>query len=207
MCGRYILSQTEDMDEIKSILEKINQKFKEDKILNKLKVGEIYPTDFAPIIVAKNLSYEPTISRWGLPMKDKKQVIINARAETILEKYPFNKILQNRCLIPASGYFEWQKTQDGKKKLIIRPKSSEFFYMAGLYQNICLDDGRVIPAYVIITTEPSPMIKDIHDRMPVILKKEHQDIWLFEKVDEKENKIFFDSILTSFKDELIVEAA
>lgn len=113
MCGRYFLNLDENIDEIKKILDEISQKYEGSPLLQKMKSGEIFPTEFAASIVSKDFHREAEILRWGLPLQNKKEVIINARAESILEKPLFSSIISNRCLIPAQGFFEWKK--DGSK--------------------------------------------------------------------------------------------
>lgn len=192
-----------DIDEVKNILDQISQKYKNSDLINRLKIGEIFPTEYAPVIISNNLNKEPIISKWGFPIKGKKQVIINGRAETLLTKYPFNKLLNQRCLIPAIGFYEWQKTENGKRKLLIRSQNKQLLYMAGLYQRLEIDDE--IDAFVIITTAPSSQMKSIHDRMPAILKKEYHDIWLFEKADQRTIKSLFDKLLTPYDNDLDIE--
>lgn len=205
MCGRYLFLPDDQIEEIKNILDRINQKFHGTPFLDKLKKGEIFPTEFVPVVVAGDKEKDATIARWGLPMQGKKQVIINARAETLLEKWTFKKIAHQRCLVPAAGFYEWQKQDDSKQKLLIKPQGHSLFYMAGLYEKINLEDGAEIDAFVIITTQPNSQIKPIHDRMPAILKKEHEDLWLFEKGDEKILRKLFEAVLKPYEGEMEIE--
>ncbi|WAM34007.1 SOS response-associated peptidase [Caldicellulosiruptor morganii] len=206
MCGRYLFLPDRQIEEIKNILQRINQKFQGSSFLSKLKTGEIFPTDLAAVVVAGDTEKDATIARWGFPIEGKKQVIINARAETLLEKWTFKKIANQRCLIPAAGFYEWQKKGDGKQKLLIKPRETPVFYMAGLYDRIKLEDGGEIDAFVIITTEANSQIKPVHSRMPAILKKEHEDIWLFEKGNEKYLKKLFCTVLKPFDNEMEIES-
>ncbi|WAM31453.1 SOS response-associated peptidase [Caldicellulosiruptor naganoensis] len=205
MCGRYLFLPDEQIEEIKNILQRINQKFHDTPFLNKLKIGEIFPTELVPVVVAGNDEKDATIARWGFPIEGKKQVIINARAETLLEKWTFKRIVHQRCLIPAVGFYEWKKREDSKQKFLIKPQDRSLFYMAGLYERINLEDGTQIDAFVIITTQPNSQVKPIHDRMPAILKKEHEDLWLFEKGDERKLKKLFDAVLKPYEGEMEIE--
>lgn len=155
------------------------------------------PTQALPVITNREdkKQVEPMI--WGyIPSwaKDANRPVINARVESILEK-PYFKgpIKRNRCLVPASGFYEWQATSTGKKQpFFFKPKGDEYLAMAGIYSIWESPDGSVIPTFAIITGKPNKVVKPIHDRMPLILEREEEDIWL--KDDEKAQKIIDDVI-------------
>src|SRR4051794_39773148 len=146
----------------------------------------IAPTQ--PILaVANNRADRFEHFHWGLiPSWAKDPAIgnrmINARAETIAEKPAFRTALRRRrCLVPADGFYEWKKDPDGKSKtpMHVRMKDGGVFAFAGLWDVWRSPaDGTVLPSCTLITTEPNELMKDIHDRMPVIIK--HQDFhrWL-----------------------------
>ncbi|MWV45117.1 SOS response-associated peptidase [Paenibacillus sp. HJL G12] len=122
--------------------------------------------------------------KWGLiPSWAKDSSIgsrmINARSETLLEKpayrLPFER---KRCLIPADGFYEWQKTENGKRPYRIKLKSSELFSMAGLYDIWVREDGSKLATCTVITTRPNSLMEPIHDRMPVILRQEDELRWV-----------------------------
>lgn len=123
--------------------------------------------------------------RWGLIppwSKDMKigYKMINARAETLTEKASYrNPYKKKRCLIIADSFYEW-KRQDDKTKtpMRIKLKSSDLFSMAGLWESWKSPDGKTIYSCTVITTKPNELVKDIHDRMPVILKPEDEKVWL-----------------------------
>ncbi len=128
--------------------------------------GEVRPTNLAPIITPdRTLAWIP----WGLAVDWQNQPVINARAETLGSKPTFQPLLNRRCLVPASAYFEWRVTGREKIKTRIRADYSNVFTFAGL-----LSDNR----FLIITCAPAPAIANIHDRMPVILDRAGQDLWL-----------------------------
>src|SRR5690606_22287147 len=110
--------------------------------------------------------------------KENKGYVINARAETIFEKTMFKKgVIERRCLIPASFFFEWKKTPELKIPYAISLKDSELFSFAGIYvENE--NEGNKIPSFAIITTAHNSLMKPIYDRMPVILSKDEEDEWL-----------------------------
>lgn len=123
--------------------------------------------------------------QWGLIpswAKDPKigYKMINARAETVAEKPSFRTALKRRrCLILADGFYEWQRTDDGKIPMYIRLKSGEPFAFAGLYEFWKPPESEtLVKSCTIITTTPNSLMEKIHDRMPVILKPEAYDDWL-----------------------------
>jgi putative SOS response-associated peptidase YedK len=103
---------------------------------------------------------------WGYVLGDGKR-IINARSETAGERPLFRDGMnQRRCAVPASRYFEWERSGGTKTKYAIRPEEDGPFYLAGLYRIV---SGH--PEFVILTRPPADSIAFIHDRMPVILPK------------------------------------
>ena len=128
--------------------------------------------------------------RWGLiPFwaKDPKigARMINARSETVAEKPAFrNALKKRRCLVLADGYYEWQKTPVGKRPYRIIMKSGEPFAMAGLWETWKDPQGNVVPSCTIITTAANDFLAPIHNRMPVILPRESEELWLDPGVDD-----------------------
>ncbi len=114
--------------------------------------------------------------------------MINARAETVdtlnFYKKPFR---EQRCLIPASGFYEWKTEGKQKTKFYFHRKDTDLFAFAGLYSVWHSPDGKEIPSYTIITTTPNKTVKAVHDRMPVILKREDEDTWLNPDIQEPEH--------------------
>ncbi|MFP7168918.1 SOS response-associated peptidase [Terribacillus sp. 7520-G] len=122
--------------------------------------------------------------RWGLipPWAPDKKIgskMINARAETLLEKRSFKKAFQHqRCLIPADSFYEW-KTEDGKKQpMRIQRKDKTPFAFAGLWEKWQDEDGSNVFTCTIITTKANSFMQQIHHRMPVILPANAQGMWL-----------------------------
>jgi putative SOS response-associated peptidase YedK len=124
--------------------------------------------------------------RWGLiPSWAKDPSIgnrlINARAETLAEKASFRTAYRRRrCLIFADGFFEWQAEPESKRKqpMYIRLKTGEPFSFAGLWETWNSPDGSQVFSCTIITTEPNELVREIHNRMPVILERETYPLWL-----------------------------
>lgn len=168
MCGRYYVDD-ETSREIRKILEQIDAKYTN----NNRKSGEIFPTNQAPVLAAFNKEVEPELSVWGFPNFNKKGVLINARAETALEKKTFREsIVSRRCVIPSTGFFEWDSN---KKKFLFQGKEDEILYMAGIY-NFFNEECR----FVILTTAANESMEEVHDRMPVVLKKDDVEKWILD---------------------------
>jgi putative SOS response-associated peptidase YedK len=123
---------------------------------------------------------------WGLIptwAKDPKigNKLCNARAETLAEKNTFkNAYRRRRCLIPADGFYEWKFNADGKTKqpMYIRLKNAEPFALAGLWETWHGKDGEEIRSATIVTTAANEMMKEMHDRMPVILPRDAMRRWI-----------------------------
>lgn len=123
--------------------------------------------------------------RWGLiPFWAKDPAIgnrmINARAETLAEKPSFRRAFAaRRCLIPADGFYEWRKQGKGSSRpFYIRLRDDGLFGFAGLWEEWKSPDGEVVTTCAIITVEPNELMAGIHNRMPAILKPEHEAAWL-----------------------------
>ncbi len=122
--------------------------------------------------------------RWGLVpgwVKDPQDftLLINARKETVLQKPSFRgSVRHHRCLIPASGYYEWERSGSVKQPYYIRPKSGEPFAFAGLWAEWSGPDGNLIDSGAIMTEPANKTLGRIHHRMPVLVRPEHYDDWL-----------------------------
>lgn len=168
MCGRYNFT-VEQSDEILEILEKLNAKFQGKQA----RVGEVFPTNLAPILMEEKKEVSPTLSVWGFPKFDQKGVIINARSETAFEKKTFRDSLMNRrCIIPSTGFCEWNTE---KKKFLFRLEGTNALYMAGIYMYYG-DEMR----YVILTTDANESMKEVHTRMPLVIPKEDIASWIMD---------------------------
>ena len=108
-------------------------------------------------------------------------MIINARSETAAESPMFaESMISRRCLIPATAYFEWEKTGEDKIKQQISPENEDRFYLAGLYR---YEEGE--PVCVVLTRDASPSVSCIHDRMPVMLSGDAAKAWLNPQADAR----------------------
>ena len=120
-------------------------------------------------------------SWWSKPLKDLKLATFNARAETFAEK-PFFRgaFKRNRCLIPVSGYYEWQDTPDGKQPWYFTARDgSPALSIAGLWDEWHdKASGKTLKSCTMIITEPSAFVAEVHDRMPALLAEQDFESWL-----------------------------
>jgi putative SOS response-associated peptidase YedK len=164
VCARYELTTTPEW-----MVERFGLKIRaahEARRARALERGEIRPTNLAPVIVQNGeLAFMP----WGLSVSWQSQPLINARAETLEQKSTFKRLLGQRCLVPASAYFEWRRDGKAKTKTRIGAANDDLLAIAGL-----VGDGR----FTLVTCAPAPSIAHIHDRMPLILARDVERQWL-----------------------------
>jgi putative SOS response-associated peptidase YedK len=174
MCGRYSFVPNQNFAERFEV---------ENQQLDLQTRYNVAPTQVMPVIT-RNSPNRVEEMRWGLvPFWAKDASIgnrmINARAETIAEKPAFRRALAaRRCLVPASGFYEWQRSPEGKVPHYIFLPDADTFAFAGLYEIWKDDAGNVLKTYTIITTTPNELMAPIHNRMPVILRREDEALWL-----------------------------
>ena len=170
MCGRFYIEP--NANDYREIFEMLQKKLKGSETFDLLKTsGEIFPGDTAVVQVG-NLRY--AAMKWGFSGFDNK-LIINARMETAEEKPLFKQaIKEHRCLILASGYYEWHKEGNVRTKYRFYHPDSPLA-LAGFYrQEKTTESAR----FVILTKAADDDIKEIHDRMPVIIPSDLQATWL-----------------------------
>jgi putative SOS response-associated peptidase YedK len=177
MCGRYRLSRHA---EVLAIYYAEYEGVDWDAHYN------IAPTQNVPVIRqdATQPVRRASLMRWGLiPSWAKDATIgarmINARAETAAEKPAFKEALERRrCLIPADGFYEWQRKGKNKQPYCFELAEREPFAFAGLWDRWRASDGSSLETCSILTTTANQLLADIHDRMPVILSPTEYDLWL-----------------------------
>ncbi len=198
MCGRFYIEKDDPTEELVKIIAEIERKLKDDPDGLHIKQGEIFPTDIVPAISnSKMHTVEPFAMKWGFSKFGGSGVIINARSETAMEKSMFRQpMMERRCLIPASNYFEWQTISSKKVKHAIRDPQSPLLYLAGCYR---WEKDSKLPLFVILTRDAAPGIAHIHSRMPVILSREGREAWLSDTAD-------ITGILNSAMGELMAQA-
>lgn len=146
----------------------------------------VAPTQIAPVILrGKDGALRLEGFRWGLvpywaKASDGGNRMINARAETLEQKPAFREAFQrHRCLIPADGWYEWQKQGTQKVPMWIHLRSRRPFAFAGLWERWRSGaGGEWLHTFTIVTTDAAPALRAIHDRMPVVLPRPLRDRWL-----------------------------
>jgi putative SOS response-associated peptidase YedK len=150
----------------------------------------IAPTQQAPVVRESASGREVAVLRWGLVpfwAKDLKvgTSMINARAEGIEAKPAFRDAVKSRrCVVPATGFFEWQGEPGRKQPFAITVPGQELLAFAGLWERWKPAEGEAVETFTIVTTEANESVARIHDRMPVILPLDAVDTWLTAPPDE-----------------------
>ena len=174
MCGRYSLVQTDN------IAARFDIQQEQLPLQPRYNVA---PSQSMPVVV-RNSPNRLVEMQWGLIPSWSKEPraqfsTINARAESIAKSPVFRGPFKSRrCLVPASGFYEWQRTSEGKQPFCIRLKGDELFAFAGLYDIWRDKEGNELYSYTVITTTPNDLVASIHNRMPVILHRGDEDVWL-----------------------------
>lgn len=177
MCGRYTLI---------SNAEAIRRLFELPEFDERLVVPRYNIAPTQPVVVVRQMERgrELVPMRWGfIPSwaKDHKAVplLLNARAEGIAGKPAFrNAFRRRRCLVPASGFYEWQARGKAKQPFAIRPGASELVAFAGIWETWFGNDGSEIDTAAIVTTACNDCLRSLHDRMPAVIDPADFAAWL-----------------------------
>lgn len=147
----------------------------------------ICPTTKVDAVIETGKGRELQQMRWGLvpswwskPLKELKLATFNARAETV-DKKPFfrSAFKSKRCIIPASGYYEWEDRPGGKQPWYFVDRTEPMLAIAGLWDEWTeRETGKPLRSCTMIITEPNDMVAEVHDRMPVVLRPSDFDDWL-----------------------------
>lgn len=182
MCSRYFL------DADGNIIAYTFQVPVHDRIRKRFNIA---PTQEAPVIRAgPGGTREVAMLRWGLVpfwAKDLKvgTKLINARSEGVETKPSFRAaVKERRCVVPATGFFEWQGEPGHKQPFAITLPGQSLFAFAGLWERWKTGEGEPVETFAIVTTHANEAIARIHDRMPVILPMDAIDTWLTAPPDE-----------------------
>jgi len=177
MCGRFTL----DIDE------RFYPRFKLDRVILDFPANyNIAPGQSTPIIIKEDnrdikLMNWGFLPPWGKDVTDKFRPI-NAKVETIDQKNTFRSALvKQRCIVPANGFYEWEKTDNGKQPWYFHPKHNDYFAFAGIF-SIWKGHGEDDPfySYTILTRQANALVNRVHERMPLILNPIQEEIWLSE---------------------------
>jgi putative SOS response-associated peptidase YedK len=175
MCGRYTVT---------SAPEAIRALFRYAEQPNFPPRYNVAPTQPIPIVRLVDGQRHFALVRWGLLpswVKDPKgfTLLINARGESAAEKPAFRAAMKRRrCLIPADGFYEWQKAGERKRLFYVRAKSGKPLAFAGLWETWTGPNGEELETGTIVTTAANKTLAPIHDRMPVIVPPDGFDLWL-----------------------------
>lgn len=175
MCGRFTL--------VSDLAAVIDQFQIGEVACNYAKKGQAFPGDEVYAVVHQGINRLVQL-RWGLiPFWAKDPQIgrkmFNARAETITSKPSFRHAFRaRRCLVLADGFYEWEKNKGRKTPVLFELKGGRIMGLAGLYDHWESPEGETIRSCTIITTEPSEIVRPVHNRMPVIIAEGDHGLWL-----------------------------
>ncbi|RKI85595.1 SOS response-associated peptidase [bacterium 1xD42-87] len=173
MCGRFYIDD-ETMREIEKIAGKIDRK--------NAKIGDVHPSEPALVLRADHDSVVADVLKWGYASAGNHTLIFNARTETVRERPMFRYDFEaRRCLVPACKFYEWKDTGAKKKEKYEFFTPEEVLYLAGIYHKDPEGDR-----FTILTREAEGCMTGIHSRMPLILRKENMEEWLFSETEAKE---------------------
>lgn len=166
MCGRYYVDD-ETAREIEKVVRDLDRKLKIQR------AGDVYPSQSATVITEKASHLTLEQMQWGFPGFENGKLLINAKAESALERPTFrDSVKHRRCIIPARGFYEWNKS---KEKFSYERQDIPVLFMAGCY-NWYEDQER----FVILTTEANSSVCPVHNRMPLILEPEELEDWVLD---------------------------
>lgn len=181
MCGRYALYEVEEIDElydVKSLPADLKPNY------------NAAPTQNMPVATADGVE----VMRWGIIpawAKDEKMSykLFNTRSESAFEKPMWKGLIKHRrCLVPANGFYEWQKTEAGKVPYYIHLPGDQLFSFAGIWET-WKHEGSDWDTFSIMTTASNKEIEPIHSRMPVIIHREDYDMWLQADTEDEINAL------------------
>lgn len=181
MCGRYYIASDDADEQIRLLIDEIHRREAKKPDGKAVKTGEIFPTDDALVVANSRAGNpKPFLMRWGFETQSK-SLLINARSETAASKPMFEPLTrQRRLVVPATGYFEWEK-KDGARVKYLLTLNRAAVYMAGLYR-ITEKGGE----FVILTRDADEKIRFIHNRMPVLFTWNTALEWLAPECDYRE---------------------
>ncbi len=175
MCGRF--AQRSDP-------KRLAKEFKVSEVPDIEARYNIAPTQDILAVRESEGGREMTFLKWGLIPSWAKDAsigarLINARSETVEEKPSFRQAFkQRRCIIPADGFYEWQRTGGKKQPFFFQMRDELPFGFAGLWERWEGQGREAINSCTILTTEANEVLRPVHDRMPVILHPDDYEVWL-----------------------------
>lgn len=191
MCGRFALVVTR---------EEFATQFNLGRQVTVAPRYNIAPSQQIIIIRSRIYSSVPTAVRWGLIPRWSTDVrvgntLINARAETVKKKPVFRAAFNaRRCLVPATGFYEWKQEGGQKQPYFIQMRNGRLFAFAGIWDTWQSPEGESIYCCAVLTSKANSIVGNIHDRMPVIIPESAYDLWL----DSWEEGSFFEHYLAPY---------
>ena len=175
MCGRFtlyfpveLLAEIFDLPDLPGLISRYN----------------IAPTQAAAVVRSSGNARRLDLLRWGLVPSWAKDIsagsrMINARSESLPDKPAFrNAVRFRRCIVPASGFYEWKPEGPRKIPYYISLSDGAPMGFAGIWEVWKTPEGSFLETFAILTTSANPLIAPIHDRMPVILHPDTYGLWL-----------------------------
>lgn len=175
MCGRFFLIATPA---------ETKKRFKVDHVPDLVLRYNIAPSQLSPIVIAAEKGKSIHLARWGLVPSWSRDLslgagMINAPAETLETKAAYRTTFQTqRCLVPASGYYEWQTRGAKNQAYKISLRNGALLAFAGLWETWAPEVGEPVKTFTIITTQANKLVREVHDRMPVIIAPADFQRWL-----------------------------
>ncbi|MBQ2953135.1 MAG: SOS response-associated peptidase [Clostridia bacterium] len=175
MCGRFYIESDDTPDELIELLNRAETRVQAADPAFRLPRGEVRPGDWAAVVSLNRASQKSVFAmKWGFRMD--RQLLINARSETAALKPTFRDSMVNRrCLIPASAYFEWDHRTKPLTKYRFALPDSPLLWLAGLYR---FEADSAWPVFTVLTRPAAEAIAPFHDRMPIILPPSLHTQWL-----------------------------
>lgn len=177
MCGRYSIIETSEIYDRFGLKESQKSPIRSNY--------NAAPGQNLPVVILEENKVKLTQMRWGLIppwAKDERigYAMINAKSETLMEKPTWRSPFKSRrCLVPASGFYEWLRNGDDKKEPhYFHLPAQPIFFFAGLYEIAKGAEDFLIYSFSIVTTKPNKTVGRIHDRMPAILARDKEKEWL-----------------------------
>jgi putative SOS response-associated peptidase YedK len=189
MCGRYALVDGKQVFLSFAMMKHLRETGKVYDILPRYNAA---PMQRLPVIAVREGELRIELMQWWLvphwaKEPDTKYSTFNAKSETVDKKGLFQAYFRgSRCLVPASGFFEWKNLGSTKQPMYIRPAQGTLLFFAGLFSVWKAPDGKELPTFTILTTEPNDLMRPIHARMPVILQERDFERWVDR--DEKDTE-------------------
>lgn len=174
MCGRY--TQTSEGSALR-----MRFNCREDNVEEVTPRYNQAPGQLAAVVLPAADGRRLSLMRWGFPVEWRSQPLINVRSETAVSRPSFREaMVRRRCLVPADGFYEWQRTGDkaGKTPWRFVLRDSDLFAFAGVWTSATGGKGSEAPGFAVLTMAANACVATIHSRMPLILRRDTEALWM-----------------------------